>query len=99
MLLAWWFLALLISAAAGFPLAAVGFGIRRRRRRRTGRPVMSGWRLAPRPPTLGFGTGGFTLAAAPRAVDHHYSHIPSLHALFGGVSPDPVSPPVAARAD
>src|SRR5438067_1466613 len=99
MLLAWWFLALLISAAAGFPLAAVGFGIRRRRRRRTGRPVMSGWRLAARRLTLGFGTVVFTLAAVAAAVNDHYSYIPSFHALFGDVSPDLVSHPVAARAE
>jgi enterochelin esterase-like enzyme len=99
MLLAWWFLALLISAAAGFPLAALGFGIRRHRRRRAGRPIMSGWRLVTRRVTLVLGTVAFTLAAIAAGVNDHYSYIPSFHALFGDVSPDLVSHPVAARAE
>ncbi|HEV7534492.1 MAG TPA: alpha/beta hydrolase-fold protein, partial [Acidimicrobiia bacterium] len=98
MLLAWWFLVLLIAAAAGFPLLALGFGIRRRRRRRGGRPVTGGWRLAVRRVSLAFGALVFTLAAVAAAVNDHYQYIPTVHALFGDVSPDLVSHPVAARS-
>ena len=98
MLLAWWFLALLIAAAAGFPLLTLGLGIRRRRRRRGGRPIISGWRLAARRASLAFATLVFTLAAIAAGVNDHYSYIPSFHALFGDVSPDLVSQPVAARS-
>ena len=98
MLLAWWFLALLIAAAAGTPLLWIGLGVRRRRRRRAGRAVISGWRLPVRRLSLAFGTVVFTLAAIAAAVNDHYSYIPSFHALFGDVSPDLVSHPVAARS-
>src|SRR5882724_4114389 len=98
MLLAWWFLALLISAAAAHPVLGVVLGIRRRRRRRAGRPVISGWRLGARRLSLVLGTITFATAATAAAVNDHYSYIPSFHALFGDVSPDLVSHPVAARS-
>ena len=98
MLLAWWFLALLIAVAAGLPVLAVVLGIRRRLRRRAGRPVIYGWRLAARRTSLALGTLIFGLAATAAGVNDHYSYIPSFHALFGDVSPDLVSHPVAARA-
>ena len=98
MLLAWWFLALLIAAAAGIPLLGLGLAVRRRRRRRTGRPVISGWRLTARRASLVCGTVVFALAAVAAGVNDHYSYIPSFHALFGDVSPDLVSHPVAARS-
>jgi enterochelin esterase-like enzyme len=96
MLLAWWFLALLIVAAAAFPVLAVLLGVRRRRRRKAGRPVISGWRLAARRVSLVLATLLFGLAAVAAGVNDHYSYIPSWHALFGDVSPDLVSHPVAA---
>ena len=98
MLLAWWFLASLIAAAAGLPLLWIGLGIRRHRRRKAGRPIISGWRLPARRLMLAFGTVVFTLASIAAAVNDHYSYIPSFHALFGDVSPDLVSHPVAARS-
>ena len=88
MLLAWWFLALLIAVAAGLPVLAVVLGIRRRLRRRAGRPVIYGWRLAARRTSLALGTLIFGLAATAAGVNDHYSYIPSFHALFGDVSPD-----------
>jgi enterochelin esterase-like enzyme len=97
-LLTWWFLALLIVAAAAFPPLAVALGIRRRRRIRDGRPVIRGWRLGLRRLALALGTLIFGLAATAAAVNDHYSYIPSFHALFGDVSPDLVSHPVAAKA-
>ena len=99
MLLAWWFLALLIGAAAAVPVLGGVFGVRRRRRRRAGVAVVGGWRLALRRLTLVFGTVTFGLAATAAAVNDHYSYIPSFHALFGDVSPDLVSHPVAARSE
>lgn len=96
MLLAWWFLTLLICAAAAVPLAGVAFGVRRRRRRRAGLGVSRGWRLALRRLTLGLATLTFALAATAAAVNDHYSYIPSFHALFGDVSPDLVAHPVAS---
>src|SRR5437660_8455730 len=98
MLLAWWLLALLIAAAAAHPVLAAVLGIRRRRRRRAGRPVISGWHLGARRLSLALGTVTFALAATAAAVNDHYSYIPSFHALFGDVSPDLVSHPVAARS-
>src|SRR2546423_1599304 len=96
---AWWFLALLIGAAAAVPVLGGVFGVRRRRRRRAGLAVVGGWRLALRRLTLVFGTVTFGLAATAAAVNDHYSYIPSFHALFGDVSPDLVSHPVAARSE
>jgi enterochelin esterase-like enzyme len=96
MLLAWWFLALLIAAAAGFPILHVVLGVRRHRRKKAGRPVIYGWRLAGRRLSLVLATLVFGLAATAAAVNDHYSYIPSWHALFGDVSPDLVSHPVAA---
>src|SRR5437660_3732734 len=98
MLLAWWLLALLIAAAAAHPVLAAVLGIRRRRRRRAGRPVISGWHLGARRLSLALGTVTFATAATAAAVNDHYSYIPSFHALFGDVSPDLVSHPVAARS-
>src|SRR2546423_10129717 len=98
MLLAWWFLALLIAAAAGFLVLAIGLGIRRRRRRRTGRPIISGWRLAARRASLAFATVVFTLAAVAAAVNDHHSHIPRFPAPFRDLSPRLLNHPVAAQA-
>jgi len=96
MLLAWWFLALLIAAAAAFPVLGVVLGIRRRHRRKAGKPVIHSWRLALGRLSLALATLTFALAATAAAVNDHYSYIPSFHALFGDVSPDLVSHPVAA---
>jgi enterochelin esterase-like enzyme len=98
MLLAWWFLALLTGAALAGPVAGALLGVRRRRRRRSGRPLVGGWRLALRRLSLVLGTVTVALAATAAAVNDHYSYIPSFHALFGDVSPDLVSRPVAARS-
>ena len=97
MLLAWWFLALLVAVAAGLPVLAAGLEIRRRHRRRAGRAVVDGWRLATRRLSLAVATLIFGLAATAAALNDHYSYIPSFHALFGDVSPDLVSHPVAAK--
>ncbi|HLJ08785.1 MAG TPA: alpha/beta hydrolase-fold protein [Acidimicrobiia bacterium] len=96
MLLAWWFLALLIAGAAGFPILAAVLGVRRHHRKKAGRPVIHGWRLAGRRLSLVFASLVFGLAATAAGVNDHYSYIPSWHALFGDVSPDLVSHPVAA---
>jgi enterochelin esterase-like enzyme len=98
MLLAWWFLALLLGAAAAIPMAGTACGIRRRRRRKAGLAVSHGWGLALRRLALGVTTLTFGLAATATAVNDHYSYIPSFHALFGDVSPDLVAHPVAARS-
>jgi enterochelin esterase-like enzyme len=98
MLLAWWFLALLIAGACVVPAGWVALAIRRRRRRRAGRPVISGWRLTARRAALSVATVTFTLAAVAAALNDHFSYIPSFHALFGDVSPDLVSHPVAAES-
>jgi enterochelin esterase-like enzyme len=98
MLLAWWFLFLLIVGAVGSPLLAAALGVRRRRRKKAGRPVIYGWRLAGRRLSLVLATLVFGLAATAAGVNDHYSYIPSWHALFGDVSPDLVSHPVAASS-
>src|SRR5579884_3985392 len=98
MLLAWWFLVLLIVGAVGSPALAAALGIRRRRRKKAGRPVIHGWRLAGRRLSLVLATLVLGLAATAAAVNDHYSYIPSWHALFGDVSPDLVSHPVAASS-
>jgi enterochelin esterase-like enzyme len=98
MLLAGWFLALLVGAAAAVPAAGVACGVRRRRRRRAGLGVSTGWPLALRRLALLLATLTFASAATAVAVNDHYSYIPSFHALFGDVSPDLVSHPVAARS-
>jgi len=63
MLLAWWFLALLIAAAAAFPVLGVVLGIRRRHRRKAGKPVIHSWRLALGRLSLALATLTFALAA------------------------------------
>src|SRR5882724_5644376 len=98
MLLSWWFLALVAGGAFSWPVAAIVLGVRRRRRRRTDRPVVGGWRLGLRRLALVVGTVTFALAATAAGVNDHYAYIPSFHALFGDVSPDLVSHPVAARS-
>jgi enterochelin esterase-like enzyme len=98
MLLAWWFLALLIGAAGAIPVAGTACAVRRRHHRRAGLAVAHGWRLGLRRAALVFGTVTFTLAAILAAVNDHYSYIPSFHALFGDVSPDLVAHPIAARS-
>ncbi|HVW32142.1 MAG TPA: alpha/beta hydrolase-fold protein, partial [Acidimicrobiia bacterium] len=98
MLLAWWFLAVLIGAAVGVPMLGVALGVRRHRRRKADLPVIRGWRLALRRTGLVLTTATFAVAAILAAVNDHYSYIPSFHALFGDVSPDLVSRPVAARS-
>ncbi|HEV8627363.1 MAG TPA: alpha/beta hydrolase-fold protein [Acidimicrobiia bacterium] len=98
MLMAWWFLALLVGAAAAVPAAGLAFRARRRRRRRAGLAVSTGWHLALHRLTLLLTTLTFAVAATAAAVNDHYSYIPSFHALFGDVSPDLVSYPVAARS-
>jgi len=98
MLLAWWFLAILIGAAVAVPAAGVAAAVRRHRRQRAGLPVSTGWHLAVRRLALLVATLTFGSAAAAAAVNDHFSYIPSFHALFGDVSPDLVSHPVAARS-
>ena len=98
MLLAWWFLGLLIGAAVAVPAAGVAAAVRRHRRRRAGLAITTGWRLAVRRLALCLATLLFASAATAAAVNDHYSYIPSFHALFGDVSPDLVSHPVAARS-
>ena len=98
MLLAWWFLALLIGGAAAVPVLTLALGIRRHRRRRAGLFVFRGWRLALHRFGLAVATLVLATVATAVAVNDHYSYIPSFHALFGDVSPDLVAHPVAARS-
>jgi len=98
MLMAWWFLAVLVGAAIAVPAIGSACGVRRNRRRRAGQPVTTGWHLAVRRGGLVLATLTLASAATAAAVNDHYSYIPSFHALFGDVSPDLVSHPVAARS-
>jgi enterochelin esterase-like enzyme len=98
MLVARWFLAALIGAAVAVSAVGVAFGVRRRRLRRAGLAVRTGWRLAVCRLTLLLATLVFASAAVAAGVNDHYSYIPSFHALFGDVSPDLVSHPVGARS-
>src|SRR2546423_11283305 len=98
MLMAWWFLAVLVGAAIAVPAIGTACRVRRHRRQRAGQPVTTGWHLAVRRGGLLLANVTLASAATAAAVNDHYSYIPSFHALFGDVSPDLVSHPVAARS-
>ncbi|MFN8035297.1 MAG: alpha/beta hydrolase-fold protein [Acidimicrobiia bacterium] len=94
-LLSAWFFALLVAVPCAVLVGTALVEWRRRRARRAGRSVRSGWQMAVVRALAVVLTLVSASAAALDGVNRHFEYIPSFAALFGQVSRDMVPASVA----
>jgi enterochelin esterase-like enzyme len=88
MLLSLWFFVVLVVLAVAAPSALLALHLCRQRSRRIRGIAAEPWRLALARTAGAALTAALVLAAVADGFDRHYAYIPTLHALFGDVSPD-----------